>query len=153
MQQKNGESPQKNPSNEKPSKSESPEKPKESSPKVANNVPQNYAKTNYKRDCTKNMSYYDTREQHTKISIRVIIPDYVRAHLQREGDLFARFESKYNCKLAFVTDSESRVSTSEGIKGQLMQFVGTLDNSMMAVKGLYQEIVTIEEQLNGRRKS
>ena len=134
-------------------KSEASRPPSEPSPIKAPSPPEVYNKSHYKRDCTKNMSFYDTREKATKIKLRMVVPEYLIAPLQLETELARRCESKFNCILGSVADSESRLSTSEGIKGTLVQVAGSLENSMMAMRYVYQEIMVTEEQLNGRRKA
>lgn len=112
-----------------------------------------FGQANYKRDCTKNTSWFDTQDKKTKIKIRIVIPDYIGPHLQRKDNLLGRIESTHGCKLAFVADTETRVSTCEGIKGRLVQFAGKVPQVMSAMQGLLEEIIRTEQELNGKRKS
>lgn len=112
-----------------------------------------FGQPGYKRDCTKNTSWFDTQDLKTKIKIRIVIPDYIGPHLQRKNNLLGRIESEHGCKLAFVADTESRVSTCEGIKGSLVQFAGEMPQVMSAMRALLEEIIDTEQELNGKRKS
>lgn len=112
-----------------------------------------YAAPSYKRDCTKNISWLDTSDGDTKVKLRIVIPDYIGPHLQRKDNLLGRIEARHGCKLAFVADTESRVSTCEGIKGRLVQFAGRLPEVLGAMQSLLEEVIRTEHELNGKRKS
>ena len=121
--------------------------------KVKTTTSMTFPKTNYKRDCTKNMSYYDIKEEKTKIKMRIIIPEYIVSHLHQRENFLRDLETKNKCKFAFIDDRENQVSTCEGIKGQLVQFGGSLKRVMKAINELISEIKVIEQELNGKRKS
>ena len=112
-----------------------------------------FVKSNYKRDCTKNMSYFDTKDDKMKMKMRIIIPDYICFYLEQKENFLKDLESKNKCKLALIDDRESRVSTCEGIKGRIVQFGGSLSKIMDAIQDLLTEIKSIEQELNGKRKS
>lgn len=120
---------------------------------VKNNSPPLFPNSNYKRDCTKNIGFYDSKSEQMKVKFRVIIPEYINPHLHREKDFISELEEDHKCKISFLTDLESNISTCEGIKGQLVQFAGSLDGVSSAMKNLTKKIMKIEQRLNGRRKS
>jgi hypothetical protein len=134
--------------------SKSPNKSNSECKKVKQTTPlMTFPKSNYKRDCTKNMSYFDTKDQRSKIKMRIIIPEYIVSHLQQKEHFLKDLETKNKCKFAFIEDRENCVSTCEGIKGQLVQFGGSLKRVMNAIQELLSGIKTIEQELNGKRKS
>lgn len=87
-----------------------------------------------------------------KLKVRMVIPEYLVPMLEENDELVRRLEQENRTRIAFSRDNETKVSTCEGVKGGLTNISGKLDNVMKTMQDLFLEIMTLEQQVNGKRK-
>ena len=112
-------------------------------------IPQN----NLKRDCTKNMTYFDTRDKVSKLKLRVVLPEYIVEYFQRDHLMLERLKKDNRVQLGFAKGREVQVTTAEGIKGCLVTIHGKIDDVNKTIHDLMLETILLEKNLNGERRA
>lgn len=109
-------------------------------------------KSKFKRDCTKNMSYMDSKEGAMNLKVRIVIPEYLQTFLSENQQFIKKIEENNKTKIGFSNGSDIKVVTCEGVKGALTNVSGKLDNVMKSMQDIFLEIMALEHQINGKRQ-
>lgn len=107
---------------------------------------------NMKRDCSKNMTFFDTKDKVTKLNLRIVLPEYLVNYFQRDRLMLERIRRDNRVRLSFEKGREVSVSTAEGVKGSLVTVHGKIDDVNKTIHDLMLETILLEKNLNGERK-
>lgn len=94
----------------------------------------------------------DTKEDKTKITQRIVIPNYLVSHLFKSDSKIRSIEQRWDCQIIASKADANNVNTSEGIPGRLVSLVGTPKSCSKAFYKICKEMIKLETMLNGTRK-